>query len=112
MPYQLNAANMNIAPYHQMWQDNIQGRDHTGRPIFGATKNVVMEFDAMTVASYAQFSVLHGTSLTSVQILNVDGGSFTTYSQPNVFLEISNRPKFETGNVTSFTVTLTGLSPL
>jgi hypothetical protein len=111
MPYQLNGTNMNLAPFKQSWEDVVTGRDHTGRPIFGATKHALLEFDNCAVTLYQQFSALNGASLTSVQLLNIDGASFTTYSNNNIYLEVTQRPAFEQGISGQFTIAIRGLQP-
>lgn len=111
MPFEINAATMGLAPYNQEWIDILTGNDMTGRPVFAATKNVKLDFDRTTVSKYQQFSALHGTSLTSIQMLNMDAGSYTTYSNSNIYLTISQRPKFEAGNVTGFSVLISGVTP-
>ena len=111
MPFQLNGTDMGIAPFNQEWIDIITGTDQNGRPVFATTKNVRMDFSPTTVAKYQQFSSLHGASLTSAQILNIDAGSYTTYSNANVYLTINSRPKFDSGNVTGFSVMLSGIVP-
>jgi len=112
MGYELNAVVMGIEPFNQEWGDIVTGNDNTGRPVFAATKFAKLDFSATTVVKYKQFSALHGTSLTSFQGLNIDGGSYTVYSTANMYLTISQRPKFDAGNVTSFSVLISGIVPL
>lgn len=111
MPFQLNSTDFQIAPYNQEWVDIYQGNDMTGRPVLAATKNVRLDFSPTTLAKYQQFSSLHGASLTSIQLLNIDGGSYTVYNNANIYLQISQRPKFEAGNVTGFSVQIAGIIP-
>ncbi len=111
MGFSINGAAMLIAPYNQLWVDLIEGTDHTGRPVYAGTKNVDLSFDNTTLTNYRQFSVLNGTSLTSIQILNIDGGSYTTYTNVGIDLIIKSRPQFDAGNVTKFVVSITGIVP-
>lgn len=110
MPFQINAVDMGIAPYNQEWVDIVTGTDMNGRPVFASTKNVRLDIDKTTVTKYNQFSALHGTSLTSCQLLGIDSGSYTTFSNANIYLTINSRPKFEAGNVTGFSVMISGIT--
>lgn len=111
MPFQLNGTDMGLAPYSQEWIDILAGTDMNGRPVYASTKNVRLDFDRTTVAKYQQFSALHGASLTSISVLGIDSGSYVTYSNSNIYLEISSRPKFESGNTTGFSVMIRGIVP-
>lgn len=111
MSFELNAISMGISPYNQEWQDILTGNDSSGRPVFASTKNVKLDFSPTTVAKYQQFSALHGASLTSIQMLGIDSGSYTVYSTANMYLQVSSRPKFEAGNVTGFSVMISGVIP-
>lgn len=111
MPYQINGVDMGLAPYNQEWIDIYQGNDQNGRPILAATKNVRLDFSPTTIAKYQQFSSLAGASLTSIQMLNIDGGSYTVYNNANIYLTLNQRPKFEAGNVNNFAVLISGLTP-
>jgi hypothetical protein len=112
MPFQLSGVSMAIAPADQKWVDIITGYDHTGRPIFAASKNVELSFDQMSVSLYNQFSALNGTSLVSIQLLSIDQAtSYVTYSNTGINLQIKDRPNLEAGNVTKFTVLITGITP-
>ena len=72
MPFQVNATGMSLAPYQQTWRDIVVGIDHENRPVFAAVKDVALQFDACTYASYAQWSAFNGASLTSIQLLSLD----------------------------------------
>ena len=109
MPFAFNGSTASLAPYQQTWQDIVLGRDHTGRPVYAATKNVQLQFDACTQASYNQWQQLHGASLTSVQLLNLDGTSFVTYQPTGLFMEIADRPTFEAGHVGRWSVLIHGI---
>jgi hypothetical protein len=112
MPFQVNSVSFGIAPQSQMYVDLIEGTDHTGRPIYSATKNVDLVFDAMSVALYNQFSALTGTSLASIQLLSIDqAASYVTYSNAGINLIMKTRPSLEAGVTGKFTVTITGLLP-
>ena len=111
MPYQINGADMGLAPYNQEWGDIVTGTDQNGRPVFASSKTAKLDFSNTTIAKYQQFSALHGTSLTSIQMLNIDAGSYTTYSNANIYLTIGTRPKFDAGNVTGFSVMISGVVP-
>ena len=111
MGFQVNAVDFGIMPYNQKWVDFIEGYDHLGRPILSATKNVELSFDNMSVSKYSQFSALHGTSLTSIQLLGVDSGSYTVYNTTGIYFFIKDRPQFEAGNVTRWNATVVGLMP-
>lgn len=111
MPFQLNGTDFGLAPYNQEWIDILVGTDMNGRPVYASTKNVRLDFDRTTVAKYQQFSALHGASLTSIQMLNIDAGSYTTYSNANIYLVVTQRPKFEAGNTTGFSVLISGVVP-
>lgn len=111
MPFALNSNNCNISPYNALWIDIITGYDHTGRPIYAAAKDLQWDFDAMATASYHQFSALAGTSLTSIQTLNLDNASYSTYTTAGIVLQIPTRPKFEAGYVQKFSVKITGITP-
>jgi len=110
MPYQINAQAASLAPYEQTWRDIIIGIDHTNRPVFAAIKDAQLQFDACTYASYAQWAQFHGTSLTSVQILNLDAGSFTTYSSSAITFQIADRPTFQAGYVGRWSATIRGIA--
>jgi hypothetical protein len=110
MPFAFNGSTASLAPYQQQWQDIVIGIDHENRPVLAATKNVGLQFDACTYASYQQWSQLHGTSLTSVQLLNLDGGSFTTFNNANITFQISDRPTFEAGYVGRWSAFIRGIT--
>src|SRR3990167_3897623 len=99
MPFAVNGTTMNLAPYEQAWRDIIVGIDHQNRPVFSAVKDVALQFDACTYASFAQWAAFNGASLTSIQLLNLDAGSFTTYSNTNITFQIADRPSFQAGYV-------------
>ena len=109
MPYTINGQTASLAPYEQTWVDSAQGKDHTGRPIYAAVKSVTLRFDACTYGSYQQWAQFQGTSLTSVQVLNLDGGSFTSYTGASLFLEINPRPTFQAGYVGQWTAIISGI---
>jgi len=110
MPFEINGQTASLAPYEQTWRDIIIGIDHTNRPVFSAVKNVQLQFDACTYASYAQWAQFHGTSLTSIQILNLDAGSFTTYSSSAITFQISDRPTFQAGYVGRWSALIHGVA--
>lgn len=112
MGFLLNGSTASLAPYSQVWEDVIQGRDHLNRPIYAATKNAVLEFDFTTYANYNQWAQFHGASLTSITLLNIDtAASYTTYSNANIFLELSQRPKQEAQHIGPFTIRIVGITP-
>lgn len=111
MGFQINGANMAIAPVQQLWIDLVEGVDHTGRPIYSASKNVDLVFDAMSVSLYSQFSKLTGTSLTSIQLLGIDSGSYTVFNNAGIDLIMKTRPTLEAGVTGKFTCTVTGIMP-
>jgi hypothetical protein len=112
MGFSVNGTSMSIAPVTQKYIDLIQGYDHLQRPIFAATKNVELAFDNMSVPLYHQFSVLHGTSLTSIQLLSIDqAASYVTYSNTGINLIIKDRPNLVAGYADKFTVLITGIVP-
>ncbi len=111
MTFQINGAGMGIAPQSQLWVDLLEGTDHTGRPIYSAVKQVDLGFDQMSVALYQQFSALTGTSLTSVQLLGIDSGSYTTFSNAGINLVMKTRPTLEAGLTGKFTISITGVIP-
>lgn len=110
MAYEINSTPLTLSPYNQEWIDIVTGTDMNGRPVFASTKNVKLDFSPTTIANYQQFSALHGASLTNFQALNIDGGSYTVYSTANMYIQVS-RPKFDAGNVTSFSVVINGVVP-
>src|SRR3990167_10577062 len=110
MPYAFNGSTASLAPYQQTWQDIVIGIDHTNRPVLAATKSVVLQFDACNYASYNQWSQLHGASLTSIQLLNLDAGSMTTYDNSNITFQIQSRPNFEAGYVGRWSAIIHGIT--
>lgn len=111
MAFIVNSVNFGISPQSQIWYDLVEGTDHTGRPIYAASKNVDLIFDAMSVSLYSQFSKLNGTSLLNISVLNIDGGSYTSYTNAGIDLMMKNRPSFEAGVTGKFTVSVTGIIP-
>ena len=110
MPFEINGQTASLAPYEQTWRDIIIGIDHTNRPVFAAVKDVQLQFDACTYASYNQWSQFNGTSLTSIQLLNLDsGGSFVTYSNTNITFQIADRPTFQAGYVGRWSAIIHGI---
>ena len=87
------------------------GTDQAKRPIFAAAKHVQLEFDQCSTANYRQWAQLHGTSLVSVTLLNMDGSSYTAYTGSNISLALTARPQFQAGNVSPFTITITNIVP-
>lgn len=110
MGFELNAVAMGLAPMQQEWIDIVTGTDQNGRPVFASTKSAKLDFDKCSVAKYQQFSALHGTSLVSAQLLNLDAGSYTVYNNANIYLTISGRPKFDSGVTTGFSVLISGIT--
>ena len=111
MPFEINGQTASLAPYEQTWRDIVIGIDHTNRPVFSAVKDVQLQFDACNYASYNQWSQFNGTSLTSIQLLNLDsGGSFVTYSNTNITFQISDRPTFQAGDVGRWAAMVRGIS--
>src|SRR3990167_8482337 len=110
MPFAVNGTTMNLAPYEQAWRDIIVGIDHVNRPVFSAVKDVQLQFDACNYASYNQWSQLHGASLTSIQLLNLDAGSMTTYNNSNITFQIQSRPNFEAGYVGRWSAIIHGIT--
>jgi hypothetical protein len=111
MAFEINGVAMGIAPQEQIYQDIQIGTDHNGRPIFAAAKHVQLNFDQMSTSLYQQFSALHGASLTSVQLLGIDSGSYTTYSNANIHLALTSRPTHMAGHVSAFSVTIYNVVP-
>lgn len=109
MAYEINSVPLTLSPYNQEWIDIVTGTDMNGRPVLASTKNVKLDFSPTTIANYQQFSALHGTSLTSCQLINLDAGSYTVYSNANIYAQVS-RPKFDAGNVTGFSLTISGIA--
>lgn len=109
MPFSLNGVAASIAPYQQDWKDIVMGRDHTNRPIFSATKSVQLNFDSCTAALFDQWAVLDGTSLTSIQLLNLTGSSFVTYTNSGIYFEITNRPAYIAGYVGPWEAVVNGI---
>lgn len=109
MTYQINGGAMICFPQSQHWIDAISGYDHTGRPILAATRSVELSFDQTRTTNYAYFSAFNGTSLTSIQLLGIDSGSYTVFSNTGINLQIKDRPNFEAGYTTRFVVLVTGI---
>ena len=109
MPYTINGQTASLAPYQQSWQDIVLGTDHTGRPVYAATKSARLEFDACTYASYQQWAAFNGASLTSIQLLSLDTGSFVSYSNAGIFLQIG-RPTFEAGYLGRWSALINGIA--
>ena len=110
MPFAINGQTASLAPYEQTWRDIVIGIDHTNRPVFAAVKDVQLQFDACNYASYNQWSQFNGTSLTSIQILNLDAGSFTTYSSSAITFQIADRPTFQAGYVGRWSAMVRGIT--
>lgn len=111
MGYQINSGDMIVNPQTQVWKDVLVGTDHVGRPIFAASKQVELSFDRTKTTNYAYFSAFHGTSLTSIQLLGVDSGSYTVYSNTGITFQIKDRPSFEAGYTNGFVCLVTGITP-
>ena len=109
MPFEVNATGMSLAPYQQTWRDIVVGTDHENRPIFAAVKDVALQFDACTYASYAQWSAFNGASLTSIQLLSLDSGSFVVYNNSNITFQIADRPDFTAGYVNRWSAIIHGI---
>jgi len=111
MPYLINGSTASIVPYKQTWQDNLYGTGHDSAPIVGAFKNCLLEFDAMTVGSMAQWTQFcnTGTSIISINILNMDGSSFSAFS--GIYLTLQSRPSFEAAHSGGFSILVSRLLP-
>jgi len=95
MPFCVNGSAASLAPYSQEWEDLVMGRDHNGAPILSAYKNILLTFDsadAPRVNQWTQFCNT-GTSVVSVNVLNLDQTSYIAFS--GVFLEFDRRPRLE-----------------
>lgn len=103
MPYLINGSTASVVPYKQTWSDVVMATDHNGAAILSGFKVARLEFDSGTQANANQWLQFcnTGTSLTSLEMLNLDGTSFVSLS--GVFLG-ADRPIFEAGYVGPFTV--------
>ena len=111
MAYAINGSSASYSPQSQQWEDIITGFDHADRPIFAAAKHINLEFDQCSIALYGQWAGLHGTSMTSIEVLNMDGTSYTAYTGSNIYLALEERPSFQAGNVTGFRIKIHNVVP-
>ena len=111
MPFLLNGSAASLAPFKQSWQDITFGQDHQGLNLFSSIKNCSLEFDNCSPALANQWTAFcnTGTSITSIQLLNLDATSFVTYSNSGIGLQLT-RPPFESAYVGSWSVLVTGIS--
>lgn len=112
MPFLLNGSTASLAPYSTQWVRIPVGQDHVGNPLYSGFANCVMLFDNAAPALYNQWQAFcnTGTSIQSITLLNQDASSYTTYSNSGITLQMG-LPNFESAYITSWTITVNGITP-